>query len=75
MTMELKPCPFCNSNKVTIAERVEEESGELVAGHGLRFTSRTPLYVAKCETCNIGTLGEYIKPEYAADAWNLRVTA
>lgn len=65
MTDDLKPCPFCGSERVCVA--AEGESGADARGLSLP-------YQARCQSCGAQATARFQR-SLAIDAWNQRVPA
>ena len=58
--MNLLPCPFCGEDGGKDAPRIQDKP-----------TRVHTWYLVRCFRCSV-TTGEYLKPELAAEQWNMR---
>lgn len=68
---ELKPCPFCGCNSITIFHDHPESVGAVVGGG---YYISHPLWKAYPETwnCRVEVPGYFDSAQAAADHWNRR---
>jgi hypothetical protein len=71
---EALPCPFCGADGI-IYEWDETSSGELVAGHSLRYQNTRHLCRPQCSSCDCRLENGWYRIEDAIEEWNRRAHA